>query len=98
MSNGATYSVVPFINRQSVGAVAGIVGAGGNAGAVFAGFLLKTKGLDWHTALFILGAMVTSCSFLSFAVTSRDDPELSRETISHRHLDSHAMEPMGVVA
>ena len=27
MSNGANYSVVPFINRRGLGAVAGIVGA-----------------------------------------------------------------------
>ena len=41
MGCGATYAVTPFINRKGVGAVAGIVGAGGNAGAVAAGFLLK---------------------------------------------------------
>ena len=41
MSEGATYSVVPFINRKALGSVAGIVGAGGNAGAVAAGFLFR---------------------------------------------------------
>ena len=56
MSNGATYAVVPFINRKALGSVSGIVGAGGNAGAVAAGFLFKTEGLDWHTALFICRA------------------------------------------
>ena len=29
MSEGATYSVVPFVNKKALGAVAGIVGAGG---------------------------------------------------------------------
>ena len=40
MSEGATFSVVPFINRKALGTVAGIVGAGGNAGAVAAGFYM----------------------------------------------------------
>ena len=34
MANGATYSIVPFINPKAVGSVAGIVGAGGNIGAM----------------------------------------------------------------
>lgn len=70
MSEGATYSVVPFINQRALGAVAGIVGAGGNAGAVAAMFLFKKDltGLEWPTAFFIVGAIVTVCSFLSFGV------------------------------
>ena len=68
MSEGATYSVVPFINKRALGSVSGIVGAGGNAGAVSAGFLFKTEAITWPTALFILGALVTCCSFLAFAV------------------------------
>ena len=84
MSNGATYAVVPFLNRRALGAVSGIVGAGGNAGAVLAGFLLKSEGLSWHTALFILGAMVTACSFLSFAVTLREEEAPARDSMPAR--------------
>src|SRR5690606_13801735 len=54
MSEGATYSVVPFINKRALGAVAGIVGAGGNFGAVSAGFLFKAEALTWPQALLIL--------------------------------------------
>ena len=32
MSNGATYSIVPFMNKKALGSVAGIVGAGGTLG------------------------------------------------------------------
>lgn len=69
MSNGATYSVVPFINHRALGSVAGIVGAGGNAGAVAAGFLFKSESIAWPTALFVLGVLVTVSSFAAFAIT-----------------------------
>ena len=42
MANGATYSIVPFVNPKAVGSVAGIVGAGGNVGAMLIGFLFKS--------------------------------------------------------
>jgi NNP family nitrate/nitrite transporter-like MFS transporter len=43
LANGATYSLVPFINPLAVGSVAGIVGAGGNIGAMLIAFLFKAK-------------------------------------------------------
>lgn len=76
MSEGATFSVVPFVNKKALGAVAGIVGAGGNAGAVAAGFLFKGA-IEWPTALLILGGLVTTVSFLAFAV--RFSPEAETE-------------------
>jgi NNP family nitrate/nitrite transporter-like MFS transporter len=98
MSNGATYAVVPFVNRRALGAVTGIVGAGGNAGAVLAGFLLKMEGLDWHAALFILGAMVTVCSFLSLTVKLREEDEPLRQFVPRPEIGVRAAEPVGVVA
>ncbi len=80
MSEGATYSVVPFINRKALGSVAGIVGAGGNAGAVAAGFLFKTSAITWPTALFLLGAIVTAVSFLSFTVRFTGEAEADART------------------
>ncbi len=80
MSEGATFSVVPFINKRALGSVSGIVGAGGNAGAVAAGFLFKTEAITWPTALFILGAMVTCCSFLTFAVNFSEVAETEART------------------
>jgi NNP family nitrate/nitrite transporter-like MFS transporter len=68
MSEGATYSIVPFINKKALGAVAGIVGAGGNMGAVAAGFLFRAEGISYPTALLILGGMVTLASFFTLAV------------------------------
>lgn len=68
MSEGATFGLVPFINRKAVGPVAGIVGAGGNAGAVAAGFLFRTENLSIPGALFILGVIVTVVSMLALLV------------------------------
>ena len=62
MSEGATYGIVPFINRKALGAVAGIVGAGGNAGAVAAGFLFRAEGITMQQGLLYLGAMVAVAS------------------------------------
>ncbi len=78
MSSGATYSVVPFVNKKALGAVSGIVGAGGNAGAFAAGFLFKTEPGYWPTALLILGAAVTVSSLL--VLTVRFAPQVERET------------------
>lgn len=75
MAEGATYSVVPFINKKALGSVAGIVGAGGNFGAVTAGFLFK-GGLSWSTALFILGIIVTVTAFAAFYVRFSHGDEL----------------------
>lgn len=61
MSCGAIYALVPFVDRRALGGVAGIVGAGGNVGAVAAGFLVKyTDGLP--QALYILGWSVLICA------------------------------------
>ena len=73
MAEGATYGLVPFINKRAVGPVAGIVGAGGNAGAVAAGFLLRTS-LATQDALLILGLLVALAS--SLAVLVRFSPRV----------------------
>jgi NNP family nitrate/nitrite transporter-like MFS transporter len=75
MSNGATYSVVPFVNKRALGAVAGIVGAGGNLGAVLAGFLFKTPSLTYPQAFTILGFCIAACSVLAFVVRFSDQEE-----------------------
>lgn len=67
MACGATYSLVPFVNRKALGGVAGIVGAGGNVGAVAAGFLVKGSS-SIQLALFILGLVVLACAACTLAV------------------------------
>jgi NNP family nitrate/nitrite transporter-like MFS transporter len=43
MAEGATFAVVPFINKKAIGSISGIVGAGGNVGAFLAALFLKSK-------------------------------------------------------
>ncbi len=85
MSNGATYSLVPFVNKKAIGAVAGIVGAGGNLGAVLAGFLFKSSTITWPQAILILGAIVAACSVVAFAVRfSEADEVVARKELNAR--------------
>ena len=67
MACGATYALVPFVDRTALGGVTGIVGAGGNIGGVAAGFLLKGVG-NVQQAMFILGAIVLVTSLCAIAV------------------------------
>src|SRR6185436_4834418 len=66
MANGATYSIVPFINSKAVGSVAGIVGAGGNVGAMLIGFLFKS--ISYASAFLYLGLAVFMVGLVVLAV------------------------------
>ncbi|MDQ2988010.1 MAG: MFS transporter [Pseudomonadota bacterium] len=67
MACGATYALVPFIDSKALGGVAGIIGAGGNVGAVAAGFLMKGTGNIQQT-LSILSALVVISALCAIAV------------------------------
>ena len=90
MACGATYALVPFIDRDALGGVAGIIGAGGNVGAVAAGFLLKGM-LDIQTTLMVLGSLVViaaSCVLMiRFSVEHKEKEQLLYEqAVNERHL------------
>jgi NNP family nitrate/nitrite transporter-like MFS transporter len=61
MACGSLYALVPFVDRQALGGVTGIVGAGGNVGGVIAGFLFLGTG-SIPTCLFILGCAAIVCA------------------------------------
>jgi len=67
MSEGATYGVVPYVNKRYTGTIAGLVGAGGNAGGVACGFIFKAYPNDPRFAYRIIAAIIAvaavSCWF-----------------------------------
>ncbi len=104
MSEGATYGIVPFMNRKALGAVAGIVGAGGNAGAVAAGFLFKTESLSYQQGLLYLGMFVVCASFCALLVRfspevlAQEDKNLKAAVASRKAESSSGAEPEPVAA
>ena len=78
---GATYSVVPFIKPNGVGAVAGIVGAGGNVGAVMAGMLFRGDTSNTQTGLLWLGGAVMASAALA-AMVRFGRPEVAEKALT----------------
>jgi NNP family nitrate/nitrite transporter-like MFS transporter len=78
MANGATYSIVPFVNTEAIGSIAGIVGAGGNLGAMLVGFLFKAKNLSYAQAFTYIGIGVAVIGVLvlltRFAPAPKEEP------------------------
>lgn len=87
MSEGATFSVVPFVNKKAIGSISGIVGAGGNAGAVAAGFLFKAENISYQQALLILGIVVGVVSFVTFLVRFDAKSEAEAKAEMDKHLE-----------
>ena len=90
MACGATYALVPFIDREALGGVTGIIGAGGNVGAVAAGFLLKGM-LDIQSCLMVLGGLVVIAAvfvlMIRFSVEhKRKEQQLFEQAVRERHL------------
>ncbi|MES2731535.1 MAG: NarK family nitrate/nitrite MFS transporter [Bacteroidota bacterium] len=75
MSNGATYSIVPFINKKALGSVSGIVGAGGNLGAVIAGFLFKSENISYSQAFMYIGLAVVIVASITAVVSFKKEVE-----------------------
>src|SRR5690606_7724491 len=67
MANGVTYAITPFVNKKNVGLISGIVGAGGNAGGMFFGFLFKSNQITYTEAFQYIGFIILGVAFVIFA-------------------------------
>jgi len=64
-AEGSTYGIVPYVNPAATGSISGIVGAGGNTGAVCFGLCFRQ--LNEKTAFLIMGLAIMgsgACSLL----------------------------------
>jgi MFS transporter, NNP family, nitrate/nitrite transporter len=65
-AEGSTFGIVPYIDPPSTGAISGIVGSGGNVGAV--SFSTAFRQMDYKPAFMIMGWVVLASGFLSYFV------------------------------
>jgi NNP family nitrate/nitrite transporter-like MFS transporter len=85
MACGVTYAVVPLVRPGSVGSASGIVGAGGNVGALLASFLFKSEKLTGANAFLILGVSVAVSAFFVLFLRFRE-AEVSQTAFTESEL------------
>merc|ERR1711943_15833 len=100
-AEGSSYGIVPYVDPPSTGSLAGIVGAGGNSGAV--GFGMGFRQLDYEAAFTIMGITIMASSALSVFINikghagliwGKDDPNLTKggETLAVPEPDAEKAE------
>jgi NNP family nitrate/nitrite transporter-like MFS transporter len=86
MACGSTYALVPFIDRKALGGVAGLVGAGGNVGAVAAGLLLKKLG-NVQECFGVLGGCALLAAFCALAIRFSAEHKTRESALYERALE-----------
>jgi len=66
-AEGSTYGIVPYVDPPSTGSIAGIVGAGGNTGAVCFGLCFRQLD-NIESAFSIMGISVLGSALLTFLI------------------------------
>ena len=89
MSAGATYAVMPFVDRSALGGVAGLVGAGGNLGAVGAA-LLNREVLSPRPCFAILGVAVVLLSSCALGVRFSAEKKRGEQVLFDQAVASRA--------
>mmetsp|Transcript_38403 Transcript_38403/g.48461 ORF Transcript_38403/g.48461 Transcript_38403/m.48461 type:complete len:469 (-) Transcript_38403:551-1957(-) len=82
MSEGATFALVPFVKQNAVASVSGIVGAGGNVGAMCWGFIFLFGPENPQTCLLILGIIVLASAFITFFLKFSDANKLVQQELT----------------
>jgi len=97
-AEGTSYGIVPYVDPPATGAISGIVGAGGNTGAVCFG--LGFRNLSYKTAFYVMGFTILGSSLLSALLVIKGhagiffgaDAETATETLAVPAKDDEAAE------
>jgi NNP family nitrate/nitrite transporter-like MFS transporter len=100
-AEGTSFGIVPYVVPRYTGSVTGIVGAGGNAGAVCFGLLFRQ--LDYTSAFQIMGTTILGSAVLTILINikgrssllwGQDHPDVDNETgeIKHRREETEDSE------
>lgn len=81
MANGATYAIVPFVNKKNVGLVSGIVGAGGNVGGMLFGFLFKSSTITYGEAFTYISYTVMAIAAIILVTKFQKDKKSDEATV-----------------
>lgn len=65
-AEGSCFGIVPYVDPPNTGSVSGIVGAGGNVGAVLFGLCFRQ--LTYKMAFTVMGACIVASAFLSIFI------------------------------
>jgi len=68
MAEGLHYGIVPYVSRPALGVVSGMVGAGGNTGAVIAGSIFFQGDFRTDQGIINMGIMIICITALMFLV------------------------------
>jgi len=68
MAEGASYAVVPYISKRSLGICAGFIGAGGNAGSVVTQAIFFKGAYTTHLGITYMGIMIVAVTLLVIPV------------------------------
>jgi NNP family nitrate/nitrite transporter-like MFS transporter len=73
MAEGATFAIVPLLNRRRIGVMSGIVGAGGNVGGILTALLFRVATDLWWQSLMIMGLVAAGLGVLQLLLLIRID-------------------------